>query len=145
MALPTKQMPLHSSHHLQCFQKCQLSTEEEDEELSVPKSEPVPQQLEEEKLQEDEEGKNNHSFKKWSNTFIRSVTSYRPVWICVLVHPRELTNEEKEQIVHSEDFLFFFDRSIRVVERVLAEDTDIFFDYSGRDMEDKEGSERRLT
>ncbi|ROL47804.1 Zinc finger protein ZFAT [Anabarilius grahami] len=51
----------------------------------------------------------------------------------------ELTNEEKEQIVHSEDFLFFFDRSIRVVERVLAEDTDIFFDYSGRDMEDKEG------
>lgn len=64
MALPTKQMPLHSSHHLQCFQKCQLSTEEEDEELSVPKSEPVPQQLEEEKLQEDEEGKNNHSFKK---------------------------------------------------------------------------------
>ncbi|KAI2655242.1 Cytoplasmic dynein 1 intermediate chain 1 [Labeo rohita] len=55
------------------------------------------------------------------------------------VYPRELTNEEKEQIVHSEDFLFFFDRSIRVMERVLAEDTDIFFDYSGRDMEDKEG------
>ncbi|KAL0172062.1 hypothetical protein M9458_032373, partial [Cirrhinus mrigala] len=51
----------------------------------------------------------------------------------------ELTNEEKEQIVHSEDFLFFFDQSIRVMERVLAEDTDIFFDYSGRDMEDKEG------
>uniref|UniRef100_A0A8C1B196 Dynein cytoplasmic 1 intermediate chain 1b n=1 Tax=Cyprinus carpio carpio TaxID=630221 RepID=A0A8C1B196_CYPCA len=59
--------------------------------------------------------------------------------ICVLVHPRELTNEEKEQIIHSEDFLFFFDQSIRVMERVLAEDTDIFFDYSGRDMEDKEG------
>lgn len=61
--------------------------------------------------------------------------------VCALVHPGELTNEEKEQIIHSEDFLFFFDRSIRVVERVLAEDTDIFFDYSGRDMEDKEGSE----
>uniref|UniRef100_A0A8C1B3S8 Dynein cytoplasmic 1 intermediate chain 1b n=1 Tax=Cyprinus carpio carpio TaxID=630221 RepID=A0A8C1B3S8_CYPCA len=69
--------------------------EEEDEELSVTKSEPAPQQ--------------------------------------------ELTNEEKEQIIHSEDFLFFFDQSIRVMERVLAEDTDIFFDYSGRDMEDKEG------
>uniref|UniRef100_A0A672SC83 Zinc finger and AT-hook domain containing n=1 Tax=Sinocyclocheilus grahami TaxID=75366 RepID=A0A672SC83_SINGR len=55
------------------------------------------------------------------------------------VNPRELTNEEKEHITHSEDFLFFFDRSIRVMERVLAEDTDIFFDYSGRDMEDKEG------
>uniref|UniRef100_A0A672QVY8 Dynein, cytoplasmic 1, intermediate chain 1 n=1 Tax=Sinocyclocheilus grahami TaxID=75366 RepID=A0A672QVY8_SINGR len=70
--------------------------EEEEEELSVTKSESVPQQ--------------------------------------------ELTNEEKEQIIHSEDFQFFFDRSIRVMERVLAEDTDIFFDYSGRDMEDKEGS-----
>uniref|UniRef100_A0A8C1IU21 Dynein, cytoplasmic 1, intermediate chain 1 n=1 Tax=Cyprinus carpio TaxID=7962 RepID=A0A8C1IU21_CYPCA len=84
--------------------------EEEDEELSVTKSEPAPQQLEEENSQEAEE-----------------------------VHPRELTNEEKEQIIHSEDFLFFFDQSIRVMERVLAEDTDIFFDYSGRDMEDKEG------
>ncbi len=60
--------------------------------------------------------------------------------MCVIDQPRELTNEDKEQIIHSEDFLFFFDRSIRVMERVLAEDTDIFFDYSGRDMEDKEGS-----
>uniref|UniRef100_A0A8C1R4B9 Cytoplasmic dynein 1 intermediate chain 1-like n=1 Tax=Cyprinus carpio TaxID=7962 RepID=A0A8C1R4B9_CYPCA len=59
--------------------------------------------------------------------------------MCALDQPRELTNEEKEQIIHSEDFLFFFDRSISVMERVLAEDTDIFFDYSGRDMEDKEG------
>ncbi|XP_051573813.1 cytoplasmic dynein 1 intermediate chain 1 isoform X4 [Myxocyprinus asiaticus] len=84
--------------------------EKEDEELSVIKSEPVPQQLEEENSQETKE-----------------------------VHPRELTNEEKEQIIHSEDFLFFFDQSIRVVERVLAEDTDVFFDYSGRDMEDKDG------
>ncbi|KAA0703270.1 Cytoplasmic dynein 1 intermediate chain 1 [Triplophysa tibetana] len=55
------------------------------------------------------------------------------------VPPGELTNEEKEQIIHSGDFLLFLDRSIRVVERVLAEDTDIFFDYSGRDMENKEG------
>uniref|UniRef100_A0A8C2GIR8 Dynein, cytoplasmic 1, intermediate chain 1 n=1 Tax=Cyprinus carpio TaxID=7962 RepID=A0A8C2GIR8_CYPCA len=84
--------------------------EEEDEELSVTKAESVPQQLEEENAQEAEEDQ-----------------------------PRELTNEEKEQIIHSEDFLFFFDRSISVMERVLAEDTDIFFDYSGRDMEDKEG------
>uniref|UniRef100_A0A673KJI8 Cytoplasmic dynein 1 intermediate chain 1-like n=1 Tax=Sinocyclocheilus rhinocerous TaxID=307959 RepID=A0A673KJI8_9TELE len=84
--------------------------EEEDEELSVTKSESVPQQLEEENSQEAEEDQH-----------------------------RELTNEEKEQIIHSEDFQFFFDRSIRVMERVLAEDTDIFFDYSGRDMEDKEG------
>uniref|UniRef100_A0A3B4EMB5 Uncharacterized protein n=1 Tax=Pygocentrus nattereri TaxID=42514 RepID=A0A3B4EMB5_PYGNA len=54
-------------------------------------------------------------------------------------HPRELTEEEKQQIIHSEDFLIFFDRSIRVMERALAEDSDIFFDYSGRDMEDREG------
>uniref|UniRef100_A0AAY4AVY6 Cytoplasmic dynein 1 intermediate chain, DH IC n=1 Tax=Denticeps clupeoides TaxID=299321 RepID=A0AAY4AVY6_9TELE len=51
----------------------------------------------------------------------------------------ELTEEEKQQITHSEDFVIFFDRSIRVVERALAEDSDIFFDYSGRDMEDREG------
>ncbi|XP_072010462.1 cytoplasmic dynein 1 intermediate chain 1 isoform X2 [Engystomops pustulosus] len=53
--------------------------------------------------------------------------------------PRELTEEEKQQAVHSEEFLIFFDRTIRVIERALAEDTNIFFDYSGRDLEDKEG------
>lgn len=64
MALPTKQMPLHSSHLLQCSQKCLFSTEEEDEELSVPKSEPVSQQLEEDKPQEAEEGKNKKKEKR---------------------------------------------------------------------------------
>lgn len=54
-------------------------------------------------------------------------------------HPRELTEEEKQQILHSEEFVIFFDRSIRVMERALAEDSNIFFDYSGRDLEDKEG------
>uniref|UniRef100_A0A8B9KI85 Dynein cytoplasmic 1 intermediate chain 1 n=1 Tax=Astyanax mexicanus TaxID=7994 RepID=A0A8B9KI85_ASTMX len=54
-------------------------------------------------------------------------------------HPRELTDEEKQQILHSEEFVIFFDRSIRVMERALAEDSNIFFDYSGRDLEDKEG------
>ncbi|XP_053120832.1 cytoplasmic dynein 1 intermediate chain 1 isoform X8 [Hemicordylus capensis] len=53
--------------------------------------------------------------------------------------PRELTEEEKQQILHSEEFLIFFDRTIRVIERALAEDSDIFFDYSGRDVEDKDG------
>ncbi|XP_075067872.1 cytoplasmic dynein 1 intermediate chain 1 isoform X3 [Mixophyes fleayi] len=53
--------------------------------------------------------------------------------------PRELTEEEKQQAVHSEEFLIFFDRTIRVIERALAEDSNIFFDYSGRDLEDKEG------
>uniref|UniRef100_A0A8C5MH14 Dynein cytoplasmic 1 intermediate chain 1 n=1 Tax=Leptobrachium leishanense TaxID=445787 RepID=A0A8C5MH14_9ANUR len=53
--------------------------------------------------------------------------------------PRELTEEEKQQAIHSEEFLIFFDRTIRVIERALAEDSNIFFDYSGRDLEDKEG------
>lgn len=53
--------------------------------------------------------------------------------------PRELTEEEKQQILHSEEFLIFFDRTIRVIERALAEDADIFFDYSGRELEEKDG------
>lgn len=53
---------------------------------------------------------------------------------------RELTEEERQQILHSSEFQSFFDCSIRVVERALAEDGDIFFDYSGRDLEDKDGS-----
>ncbi|XP_056875987.1 cytoplasmic dynein 1 intermediate chain 1 isoform X6 [Takifugu flavidus] len=52
---------------------------------------------------------------------------------------RELTEEERQQILHSSEFQSFFDCSIRVVERALAEDGDIFFDYGGRDLEDKEG------
>ncbi|XP_066440615.1 cytoplasmic dynein 1 intermediate chain 1 isoform X4 [Eleutherodactylus coqui] len=55
------------------------------------------------------------------------------------VPPRELTEEEKQQAVHSEEFLIFFDKTIRVIERALAEESNIFFDYSGRDLEDKEG------
>uniref|UniRef100_A0A3Q3XJ38 Uncharacterized protein n=1 Tax=Mola mola TaxID=94237 RepID=A0A3Q3XJ38_MOLML len=53
---------------------------------------------------------------------------------------RELTEEERQQILHSSEFQSFFDCSIRVMERALAEDGNIFFDYSGRDLEDKEGS-----
>ncbi|XP_049606883.1 cytoplasmic dynein 1 intermediate chain 1 isoform X2 [Syngnathus scovelli] len=52
---------------------------------------------------------------------------------------RELTEEERQQIMHSSDFQNFFDCSIRVMERALAESGDIFFDYGGRALEDKEG------
>uniref|UniRef100_A0AAY4DED0 Cytoplasmic dynein 1 intermediate chain 1 n=1 Tax=Denticeps clupeoides TaxID=299321 RepID=A0AAY4DED0_9TELE len=51
----------------------------------------------------------------------------------------ELTEEEKRQALHSEEFLVFFERGIRVMERALAEDSNIFFDYGGRDLDDKEG------
>nr|XP_023668761.1 cytoplasmic dynein 1 intermediate chain 1 isoform X6 [Paramormyrops kingsleyae] len=87
----------------------QSEEEEEDEEISEPK--PGPQSNEEEDQKQE----------------IKEV------------HPRELTEEEKQQVLHSEEFLIFFDRTIRVVERALAEESDIFFDYSGRDLEDKEG------
>uniref|UniRef100_A0A8C2UM67 Cytoplasmic dynein 1 intermediate chain 2 n=1 Tax=Chinchilla lanigera TaxID=34839 RepID=A0A8C2UM67_CHILA len=50
-----------------------------------------------------------------------------------------LTEEEQQQILHSEEFLSFFDHSTRIVERALSEQINIFFDYSGRDLEDKEG------
>lgn len=62
--------------------------------------------------------------------------------LCFVEDCKELTEEEKDQIVHSEEFLIFFDRSIRMVERTLAEDLDIFTDYSGRDMQDRERSGR---
>ncbi|XP_061413734.1 cytoplasmic dynein 1 intermediate chain 1-like isoform X5 [Lethenteron reissneri] len=55
------------------------------------------------------------------------------------VHPCELTEEEKEQVLHSDDFLNFFDRTSRIMERALAEHQDIFFDYSGRDNEEMDG------
>ncbi|XP_072903340.1 cytoplasmic dynein 1 intermediate chain 2-like isoform X8 [Hemitrygon akajei] len=53
--------------------------------------------------------------------------------------PHELTEEEKQQIIHSDEFLTFFDQSTRIIERALAEHKDLFFDYSGKDLEEKEG------
>lgn len=55
------------------------------------------------------------------------------------VPPHELTEEEKLQILHSEEFADFFDHSTRIIERALSEHVDLFFDYSGRDLEEKEG------
>uniref|UniRef100_A0A8D2ZTD3 Dynein cytoplasmic 1 intermediate chain 2 n=1 Tax=Scophthalmus maximus TaxID=52904 RepID=A0A8D2ZTD3_SCOMX len=52
--------------------------------------------------------------------------------------PKELTEEEKLQVLHSDEFLSFFERGSRIVERALAEQ-DVCFDYSGKDLEDKEG------
>ncbi|XP_059427712.1 dynein, cytoplasmic 1, intermediate chain 2a-like isoform X1 [Carassius carassius] len=53
--------------------------------------------------------------------------------------PHELTEEEKQQILQSEEFVTFFDHSSRIVERALFEQVDVFFDYSGRALQDKEG------
>ncbi|GCB82654.1 hypothetical protein scyTo_0021670, partial [Scyliorhinus torazame] len=52
---------------------------------------------------------------------------------------RDLTKEEKENILHSDGFLSFFDQTSRMIEQALTEHADIFFDYSGRNLDDKEG------
>uniref|UniRef100_A0A8C4SN29 Dynein cytoplasmic 1 intermediate chain 1b n=1 Tax=Erpetoichthys calabaricus TaxID=27687 RepID=A0A8C4SN29_ERPCA len=88
----------------------QSEEDEDDEEITEPKPLPESEQENEKQEQETKEA-----------------------------HPRELTEEEKQQILHSEEFLIFFDHTSRIMERALAEDSDIFFDYSGRDLEEKEG------
>ncbi|XP_030753676.1 cytoplasmic dynein 1 intermediate chain isoform X12 [Sitophilus oryzae] len=44
---------------------------------------------------------------------------------------RELSEEEKQMIILSEDFQQFIDRSGRIMERALCETVDIYTDYSG--------------
>ncbi|XP_029298917.1 dynein cytoplasmic 1 intermediate chain 1a isoform X4 [Cottoperca gobio] len=91
----------------------EVEEEEEDEEMMEAKPGPESEQQDEDDNRENKEGSS-------------------PVL-------RELTEEERQQILHSSEFQSFFDSSIRVMERALAEDSNIFFDYSGRDLEDKEG------
>eukprot|EP00842_Homolaphlyctis_polyrhiza_P006158 jgi/Hompol1/6543/HPOL_005018-RA len=42
----------------------------------------------------------------------------------------DLSDQQKAEIVASEDFAYFFDRSTKIVERALAEDYDIMIDYT---------------
>ena len=56
-----------------------------------------------------------------------------------LTVPKELTEEEKNQIIGSEDFAVFFDHSTRLIERALSEQVDIFTDYAGKGDDDGEG------
>ncbi|XP_033115552.1 cytoplasmic dynein 1 intermediate chain 2-like isoform X1 [Anneissia japonica] len=51
---------------------------------------------------------------------------------------KELSSDEKQQIINSSDFQSFFDRASRVMERALFEESDIFMDYTGEDR-DREG------
>lgn len=64
---------------------------------------------------------------------------YLTVFNVFIAAPHELTEEEKLQILHSEEFVNFFEHSTRIIERALSEHVDLFFDYSGRDLEEKEG------
>ncbi|XP_068216835.1 cytoplasmic dynein 1 intermediate chain isoform X48 [Palaemon carinicauda] len=54
---------------------------------------------------------------------------------------RELSDEEKQMLMMTEEFHNFFDRSTRIVERALSEDANIFVDYSHDHEEDGEASE----
>lgn len=44
---------------------------------------------------------------------------------------RELSEEEKQMIILSEEFQHFVDRAGRIMERALCESVDIYTDYSG--------------
>ena len=57
--------------------------------------------------------------------------------------PIELTEDEKRNIEASEEYLQFIGRSVRVIERALAEEVDIFTDYVGeKDEEALDASEK---
>lgn len=47
------------------------------------------------------------------------------------VPPRELSEEEKQMIMLTEDFQKFMYRGGQIMERALAESTDIYTDYTG--------------
>lgn len=55
--------------------------------------------------------------------------------------PREISDEEKQMLMMTEDFHQFFDHATRIVERALAEDNDIYQDYSHDHDEDEAGNE----
>ncbi|XP_071552624.1 cytoplasmic dynein 1 intermediate chain-like isoform X9 [Panulirus ornatus] len=55
--------------------------------------------------------------------------------------PRELSDEEKQMVMMTEEFHSFFDRTTRIMERALAEDANIFVDYSHDYEEDGEANE----
>ncbi|GFU37652.1 cytoplasmic dynein 1 intermediate chain 2 [Trichonephila clavipes] len=54
---------------------------------------------------------------------------------------RELSEEEKKQIMLREEFHQFFDRASRIIERALYEDLDILIDYTGT-REEQEGDDK---
>ncbi|XP_076290171.1 cytoplasmic dynein 1 intermediate chain short wing isoform X36 [Lasioglossum baleicum] len=55
---------------------------------------------------------------------------------------RELSEEEKQMIILSEDFQRFFDRTSRIVERALGESVDIYTDYAGN-MDGEDGMDEK--
>lgn len=118
---------------------CVFSEEEEDEDTTAPPPVEEAHDEKDEQNEQQEEGKNRNATLENSQTraggfFVLRILLFSPVDTS-----KELTEEEKLQVLHSEEFLSFFERGSRIVERALAEQVDVCFDYSGRDLEDKEG------
>ncbi|XP_064788263.1 cytoplasmic dynein 1 intermediate chain 2-like isoform X3 [Oncorhynchus masou masou] len=113
--------------------------EEEEEEMAEPK--PAEESQEEKADQEEKQEESETDFNLLPvNRLALPTPQLIFVCVCVLVvTPKDLTEEEKMQLLHSEEFMAFFDRGSRIVERALSERVDVCFDYSGRDLEDKEG------
>ena len=50
---------------------------------------------------------------------------------------QELSDEQKQQIMSSQDFRSFFDSASRIVEKALSEEVDVGFLYSGEGLLDR--------
>ena len=50
---------------------------------------------------------------------------------------QELTDEQRSQIMSSQDFRAFFDSASRVIEKALSEKIDPYFPYCGDNLKDR--------
>ena len=50
---------------------------------------------------------------------------------------QELTDDQKSQIMTSQDFRAFFDSASRVIEKALSEKIDPYFPYCGDNVKDR--------
>ncbi|GIY07063.1 cytoplasmic dynein 1 intermediate chain 1 [Caerostris extrusa] len=92
----------------------------------------------------------NHRHSHKGLPHIEMVSPAQDTAVTIAVEPeerrqkiRDLSEEEKKQIMLREDFHQFFDRASRIIERALYEDLDILIDYTGsreeQDGDDKSG------
>ena len=52
------------------------------------------------------------------------------MYIVILV-VLEMSEEQRQQILNSQDFSFFFEKATRVLEKALGDNSDVCFDYGG--------------
>jgi len=71
--------------------------------------------------------------------FIISMSQKEDRLYCSFSEPViELSDDQKDQILNSQEFGKFFDKATRLMERALCEDIDIFMDYSGAESEEQD-------